>query len=160
MQYPALESQLCPMTRIDIDKIQFHYLDVSFAFRNRTRLKFFLLERLRKEGFAVDAINYIFCTDAYLLEINKDYLKHDTYTDIVTFPLSPKGAPLLSDIYISIERVQENARTFQTSFVKEIHRVIFHGLLHLAGYGDKTKDQVKQMRAKEGEYLQLYFRST
>ena len=148
------------MPRIDIDQIQFHYLDISFTFRNRTRLKFFLLECLQKEGFAVEAINYIFCTDAYLLEINKDYLKHDTYTDIVTFPLSPKDAPLLSDIYISIDRVKENAQTFHTSFVKELHRVIFHGSLHLAGYGDKTKEQAKRMRAKEEEYLQLYFRST
>ncbi|MCW3075025.1 MAG: ybeY [Flaviaesturariibacter sp.] len=160
MQYPALVSQLWTMNRIDIDQIRFHYLEISFAFRNRTRLKIFLLERLQKEGFAVDAINYVFCTDAYLLEINKDYLKHNTYTDIVTFPLSPKGAPLLSDIYISIDRVRENAETFQTSFVKELHRVVFHGALHLSGYVDKTKEQAKIMRIKEEEYLRLYFCST
>ena len=160
MQYPAGLSQLWAMAQIDIQKIHFHYIDVRFSFENRTKLKFFLLERLRKEGFVADAINYIFCTDAYLLEMNQAYLQHDTYTDIITFALSAKGEPLVSDIYISVERVQENAAIFKTTFKQELHRVIFHGLLHLIGYGDKNKAQAGQMRVKENEYLKLYFRST
>ncbi|MDB5195857.1 MAG: ybeY [Flaviaesturariibacter sp.] len=148
------------MAPFNIQQIQFHYLDISFSFRDRTKLKFFLLERLRKEGLKAEAINYIFCTDAYLLELNKDYLQHDTYTDIVTFQLSPVGQPLISDIYISIERVRENASTFRTTFNHEFHRVIFHGVLHLAGYKDKTKEEANIMRSKEEDYLRLYFRST
>ena len=144
----------------NIKSIQFHYSDVSFRFPNRTKLKFFLLEQLRKEGQSLEAINYIFCTDAYLLELNKQFLNHDTYTDIVTFPLSIKGEPLISDIYISIDRVKENALSFSSSFQKELHRVIFHGLLHLCGFKDKTTKQAKIMRLKEEEYLNAYFRST
>jgi rRNA maturation RNase YbeY len=144
----------------NIKSIQFHYSDVTFRFPDRTKLKFFLIERLRKEGQRLKAINYIFCTDAYLLELNRQFLHHDTYTDIVTFPLSSKGEPLISDIYISIDRVKENAFSFSSGFQKELHRVIFHGLLHLCGFKDKTTKQAKIMRLKEDEYLNAYFRST
>jgi probable rRNA maturation factor len=148
------------MAAIDPSRVSFHYLDVSFLFPNRTRLKFFLIEQARKEGFEVDALTYVFCTDAYLLEMNQQYLNHDTLTDIITFPLSAKGQPLLSDIYISVERVRENAASFQAGLQREIHRVIFHGLLHLCGYKDKSKADVKLMREKEELLLDRYFRST
>jgi probable rRNA maturation factor len=137
--------------------IRFHFLSGSFSFSNRNALKSFLLKQLQKEGKKVDAINYIFCNDRYLLEMNQQYLKHNTYTDIITFELSPKGQALLSDIYISIERVQENAVLFQTNFKRELHRVIFHGALHLAGYKDKTAKDEMLMRSKEEEYLKKYF---
>ncbi|HEX2534685.1 MAG TPA: rRNA maturation RNase YbeY [Chitinophagaceae bacterium] len=137
--------------------IRFHYLFPSFTFPNRTKVKGFLYELCRKEGKAVDQLNYIFCDDHYLLEINRQYLQHDTYTDIITFPLSSKNAPLLSDIYISIPRVKENAKQFQTTFQKELHRVLFHGALHLCGYKDKSPADSKRMRAKEEEYLRRYF---
>src|SRR5438270_11915903 len=119
--------------------IQFHYQDTQFPFAHRLALKKFIVTLFRKEGFKVDAINYVFCTDSFLLEMNQQYLNHNTYTDIVTFPLSEAGAPIQSDIYISIDRVKENAKAFAVSFTDELHRVIFHGALHLCGYGDKTR---------------------
>lgn len=88
--------------------------------------------------------------------MNKQYLNHDTLTDIITFELSPKETPLTSDIYISIDRIKENAKDFHTSFTNELHRVIFHGALHLSGYKDKTKEQAQLMRSKEEEYLKKY----
>lgn len=140
-------------------KVRFHFLTEGFSLRNRGRLKKFIVELCREEGQGVEAINYIFCDDQYLLEINKTYLKHDTYTDIVTFQLSGKSEPLLADIYISIERVKDNARNFQVSLRSELHRVIFHGALHLCGYKDKNKAQAAQMRKKEDEWLDKFFRS-
>jgi probable rRNA maturation factor len=137
--------------------IQFHFLTKGFTLKHRTALKSFILELIEGEGKEPDTLNYIFCDDEYLLGINQQYLNHDTYTDIVTFELSEKGEPLVSDIYISVERVKANAQAFGTSFTHELHRVIFHGALHLCGYKDKNKEQAVQMRRKEEEYLQKYF---
>lgn len=117
----------------------------------------FLKRLCMKEGKQVDTINFIFCTDQYLLELNKKHLNHDTLTDIITFEYNPPGQALLSDIYISIERVRENAVVFKTSFSRELHRVIFHGVLHLCGYKDKKPEESKLMRFKEEEYLQKWF---
>ena len=136
--------------------IKFHFLVEPFYFPERNKLKEFILKQLKKEGKAVEAINYIFCDDTYLLQINQQYLKHDTYTDIITFELAPKGQPLVSDIYISVERVKENAVSFATRFPEELRRVIFHGALHLVGFRDKTKEQSQQMRIKENEWLERY----
>ena len=140
----------------DIEKIRFHFLVAPFHFPNRTKLKAFLLNQLRIEKKRAEAINYIFCNDKYLLDINRQYLNHDTYTDIVTFELSAKGKELLADIYISIDRVRENANLFNCPISKELHRVIFHGALHLAGYKDKTKEQAEQMRRMEDKWLTHY----
>jgi probable rRNA maturation factor len=137
--------------------VQFHYLTQGFSLKHRTALKAFILNLLKEEGKEADTLNYIFCDDEYLLGINRQYLNHDTYTDIVTFELSEKGEPLVSDIYISVERVKANAQTFGTNFTHELHRVIFHGALHLSGYKDKNKEQAKLMRSKEEEYLNRYF---
>lgn len=139
------------------DKIRFHFLVPPFYFPNRTKLKGFLLNLFKSEGYTVDFINYIFCSDAFLLNINRQYLKHNTYTDIVTFLLSENMAPIASDIYISVERVKENAKVFQVTFLHELHRVIFHGVLHLCGYSDKNQKQKEKMRLKEDYYLNLYF---
>lgn len=139
-----------------LQKIKFHYLVDPFYFPERNQLKAFLLEQLATEGRSVEAINYIFCTDSYLLEVNKEYLQHDTLTDIITFELSEKDRPLLSDIYISVERVRENANDFHQTFLHELRRVIFHGALHLAGYKDKTKVDTDRMRLKEEEWLEAY----
>lgn len=139
------------------DKIQFHYLSQPFTFRRRRGLKAFLIELFAKEGRTVEAVNYVFCTDEYLLQINQDYLKHDTYTDIITFEFAPKGQAVVSDIYISIERVKENAFELGQSFQLELHRVLLHGALHLCGYKDKNVKQAKQMRQKEDSYLNSYF---
>ncbi|HWJ28858.1 MAG TPA: rRNA maturation RNase YbeY [Flavisolibacter sp.] len=139
-------------------QITFNYLSGTFNFPNRNRLKDFIIKLFKKEGFKTGTINYIFCTDEYLLQINQQYLNHNTYTDIITFPLSEKNEPISSDIFISTDRIKENAKTFNTSFQNELHRVIFHGILHLCGYKDKTKEQSALMRQKEQHYLDLYFK--
>lgn len=136
--------------------IQFHYVIPRFYFPHRNALKRFITKQLRSEGKEVEALNYIFCNDEYLLTINKQYLNHDTLTDIITFELSPEGQPLVADIYISVERVRENAKAFNTSFGNELLRVVFHGALHLAGYKDKKAEQAELMRSKEEEYLQAF----
>lgn len=137
-------------------KIQFHYLERTFYLPSRTALKAFILYLFKKEGLKVEAINYIFCSDQYLLKINKDFLDHNTYTDIITFQYTPPKRPAQSDIYISIDRVRENARLYHTSFLQELYRVIFHGALHLCGYKDKADRDVKLMRSKEDFYLKQY----
>lgn len=145
------------MNKASEDSIKFHFQAGRINLSERRRLKSFLARQLKREGKKIEAINYIFCTDAYLLQMNQHFLHHDTLTDIITFELSPKGQPLLSDIYISTERVKENSKTFGTTLQMELHRVIFHGALHLSGYKDKTKEQSQQMRQKEDEWLSLYF---
>jgi len=139
-----------------IDKVKFHYVDVSFYFPKRNMLKSFILQKLQKEGRKVEALNYVFCTDDYLLAINKQYLQHDTLTDIITFELSPKAQPLIADIYISIERVRENTSVFRTAFRNELLRVVFHGILHLIGYKDKSAIDAQVMRNMEELYLRQY----
>lgn len=138
-------------------KINFHYQDVSFTFSRREPLKAYLMKLFRKERRQVDHINYIFCTDSYLLTLNQQYLDHNTLTDIITFELSAPGDPVVSDIYISVERVKENALIFGTPFYRELHRVIFHGALHLCGYKDKTAQQTQVMRQMEEAALRKYF---
>lgn len=102
-------------------------------------------------------LNYIFCTDASLFEKNVHYLNHDTFTDVITFDLSENAAVLQAEIYISIERIRENAKKFEVPYQEELHRVIFHGLLHLCGFKDKTPDDQKEMRLQEQNCLQQYF---
>lgn len=99
-------------------------------------------------------ITFIFCSDKYLLEINKEYLQHDYYTDVITFDYSENNI-ISGDIFISIDRVKENADTYKVSFENELYRVMLHGVLHLVGYNDKTKEEQKIMRQKEDEYLNL-----
>ncbi|MEN7547707.1 rRNA maturation RNase YbeY [Rapidithrix thailandica] len=102
----------------------------------------------------VDTINYIFCSDKYLLEINQQYLDHDTYTDIITFDNSDVEEQLISDIFISAQRVSENSSLHNTSFDDELHRVIIHGILHLAGFKDKSEKEKERMRNLEDQHLQ------
>lgn len=111
----------------------------------------------KKEGKRVESVNYIFVSDNALLEINKQFLKLDFYTDIITFDLS-ESAEITAEIYISVDRVRDNATLLGVSFKSELHRVIFHGALHLCGYGDKTKAQKAEMREKEDFYLQSYLK--
>jgi len=145
------------MSKANKGQIFFHYLVDPFHFERRTALKVFIRKLLEQEGKRLDTINYIFCSDEYLLNLNKKHLKHDTLTDIITFEFNLAGEPLLSDIYISIERVNENAVLFHSSFKRELHRVIFHGALHLCGFKDKTPEQSQLMRSKEEEYLRRWF---
>ena len=139
-------------------RVQFNFLYNSVSLRNRLALKRFLVRLLKNEGKNPGALNYIFCSDSYLLKINKKYLNHNFLTDIITFPLSGPMQPIVADIYISLDRVRENSKNFKTSIKQELHRVIFHGALHLCGYKDKSKHEAAKMRKKEEEYLALYFK--
>lgn len=139
--------------------IQFNFLE-PITLRDRTRLKRFLLNLFKKEKEKLAELQYIFCSDEYLLAINKQYLGHDFFTDIITFDLSAKDQSINAEIYISVDRVRENAHEFGSSFKMEIHRVIFHGALHLCGYKDKTPKERKKMKEMEEKYLVLYDRST
>ena len=129
----------------------------DFSLSNRTKLKEFIEFIFRKEKKKLNSVNYIFCTDKKLLEINRQFLHHDYYTDIITFELSDNDS-IQAEIYISIDRVRDNAKAVSTSFKSELHRVIFHGALHLCGYKDKKKAEVEIMRKKEDSYLALYFK--
>ena len=110
-----------------------------------------LLNIAKAELRTVAQLEYIFCSDNYLLEVNKQYLDHDYYTDIITFPL--QDSPLEATIMISIERVRENAKIYKATFSNELHRVMVHGLLHLLDYKDSTNEEKKQMRTKENDCL-------
>lgn len=126
---------------------------VKFTFKYRTRLKFLLGNLFKKEGKRNIHVSYVFCSDTYLLKLNQEFLQHDYYTDIITFNLSEGKEELVAEVYISVDRVRENARLFKSSFQSELHRVIFHGALHLCGFKDKTTPQKREMRNKENEYL-------
>jgi probable rRNA maturation factor len=142
-------------------KIQLFYNDVSFSLPNRNRLKLFIPNIFRLEtAKSFGSLNYVFCTDEYLLKVNREFLQHDYYTDIITFDLSDPGGPVVGEIYISIDRVRENAKTNKVKLYQELHRVIFHGVLHLCGYRDKKSSDIRQMRAKENFYLEKYFKNT
>ena len=138
-----------------IPTIQFHLLK-AISLRDRTRLKAFLSTLFQKEKIKLAELQYIFCSDDRLLEINKQFLNHDYYTDIITFNLSGANQPINVEIYISVDRVRENARDFNSSVQMELHRVIIHGALHLCGYKDKTRKDQAEMRKMEDKYLRLY----
>lgn len=135
-----------------LPQITFEVHELDFVVENLTDLNDWLLTIARREERAISQVEYIFCSDEYLLELNKKYLSHDYYTDILTFPL--QESPLEATIFISVERVQENAQLYKTNFRDELHRVIAHGLLHLIGYNDKTQDDEQNMRLKENSCLE------
>lgn len=136
--------------------IYFHYLVEPFYFPARGQLKTFLLTIFKKHSKNIQTINFIFCSDEYLLELNKKHLKHNFYTDIITFELNDRGQPLLADVYISIERVRDNAKQFKVSLQNEILRLLIHGTLHLCGYRDKNCKEIDEMRTQEGLYINKY----
>lgn len=137
--------------------VQFFFNEVQVQLQNRRGLKLFLCSIFHKEGMVLNHLNVIFCSDKFLLQINRDFLSHDYYTDIITFPLSKRSEPLHSELYISVDRVRANAKDLGVSLKKELHRVVFHGCLHLCGYSDKSSQQIKKMREREDYYLRLYF---
>ncbi len=137
--------------------ISFHEL-TKVTLHNRRALKSFIPILFKKEKIAFESLTYIFCSDDYLLKVNNDFLQHDYYTDIITFDLSSSTtAPVIGEIYISVDRVKENAINHNTTFELELHRVIFHGALHLCGYKDKSKKDALLMRDKEEDCLSMYF---
>jgi ssRNA-specific RNase YbeY (16S rRNA maturation enzyme) len=154
--------------------VSFHTADIKFSLRNRIALRGFIAGQVAKaSGYKKINLSFVFCSDEYLLNINRQFLNHDYYTDIITFPLSHSKEVLEAEIYISVERVRENSSRFavrgskkkiqspkskaqmEQDFQQELLRVIFHGVLHLLGYKDKTKSDKIMMTSKENLYLGL-----
>jgi len=134
--------------------ISFQNQSISFKLPEKTKLKQWIKTITEKEKHILGNINYIFCSDEELLEINIRHLNHNTYTDIITFDYTEEKK-ISSDIFISIDRVTENAKKFDVSFENELHRVMIHGILHLCGYKDKTKADAELMRKKENGALKV-----
>ncbi|TDS15694.1 rRNA maturation RNase YbeY [Sphingobacterium paludis] len=127
---------------------------INYTIKEKQNLRRWIANVVKAEGFRrIGELNFILCDDTYLLEINKQYLDHDTYTDIVTFDSSEHEDVIAGDIFISVERTAENAAKFSVSERDELHRVIIHGVLHLCGFLDKSKADKEQMTRKENEYL-------
>jgi probable rRNA maturation factor len=147
--------------------IIFQNADVKFSVKQKIKLRDFIGARIIEAGWSKFEVDYIFCSDEYLLEINRNFLGHVYYTDIITFPLSENDTEMKAEIYISVDRVRENAQKFGKKekstapnqiqlFDNELNRVIFHGILHLLGYKDKTKAQKAKMRNAEAKWLKQY----
>jgi rRNA maturation RNase YbeY len=134
--------------------VSFNNQGISFKLKDKTKLKQWIKTITEKEKHRLGTINYIFCTDDELLEINIRHLNHNTLTDIITFDYT-ENKIINSDIFISVDRVTENARKFKVSFEEELHRVMIHGILHLCGYKDKSKADAELMRKKENWALKL-----
>jgi len=135
--------------------INFFLEDIQYRVRNKTLLREWILATITEENSKLEEINFIFCSDKFLLNLNIEYLNHDTYTDIITFQYNEGIDHLHSDIFISIDRMRENSNIFKQRQLDEFHRIMIHGVLHLLGYEDKTKDKKEEMTAKENYYLSL-----
>ncbi|MEO5789963.1 MAG: rRNA maturation RNase YbeY [Gelidibacter sp.] len=131
--------------------ISFNY-ETDLQLDNEEDLSQWISSTITEEGFSEGEINYIFCDDAYLLDLNIEFLDHDTLTDIISFDYT-LGKLINGDIYISVERVRENAADFEVTFDNELSRVMIHGILHYCGYKDKTEDEEAIMRSKENYYI-------
>ncbi len=139
--------------------IFFNNADKSTSLRSRTELKTFIIKQCLKEGVHIKTLQYVFCSDAFLLDINKRFLNHNFYTDIISFDLSEQKGSLIGDVYISIDRVKENAKTEGNLYTHELLRVIFHGALHFCGYKDKKPADQKTMRSMEDKWLKAYLKT-
>jgi len=134
--------------------IEFHFKS-ELLFSDKVDYSDWVSRIILSEDYVVGNVDYIFCSDEYLLKLNKEYLNHDTFTDIITFDYT-NGKTISGDIFISTDRVKENAATFNVDFQNELLRVMSHGALHLMGYGDKTEDEKGVMRQKEEEKIKLF----
>ncbi|TWO34010.1 rRNA maturation RNase YbeY [Seonamhaeicola sediminis] len=131
--------------------INFNY-ETEFIIEDELRISDWILQTIKQEGFKIEEVNYVFCDDDYLHKLNKEFLNHDTLTDIISFDYSV-GKIIQGDIFISVQRVEDNANDFNVSFSEELNRVIIHGILHYCGYKDKSEKDAKLMRNKENHYL-------
>jgi rRNA maturation RNase YbeY len=136
--------------------IHFFSEEIKFQLPQKLKRKNWLKKIAEAEGFQITELNYIFCSDEYLYQINVDYLSHHTYTDIITFDNSEDEKRIEGDIFISIDRVRENAKKHNVAEECELSRVISHGLFHLMGYKDKSKEQAEIMRSKEEFAIELF----
>lgn len=135
--------------------VYFFSEDVKYTLKNKTVIRNWIRDTIIAEGYVLEELNFILCSDEYLLVINKQYLDHDTYTDVITFDNSEELKTIVGDIFISIERIQENAKQFKSTVQQELCRVMVHGTLHLLGYKDKGKAAKTLMTQKEDQYLAL-----
>ncbi len=136
-------------------KINFFNEDLSYTVKQKGELRKWILGTIRQEGYSCGDLTFILCSDAYLLDMNIKYLNHNTLTDVITFDNSETEGLIEGDIFISIERVAENAKLFNVSTENELHRVFIHGVLHLLGYEDKGEENKARMTLKEDQYLAL-----
>ena len=136
-----------------MNRISFIFHETSFALRHRLILREQITKLFKTHHIEEYELTFIFCTDDYLLGINRQHLKHDYYTDIITFDLSTDDQVRQAEIYISVDRVKDNSRALKNTFPEEMYRVIFHGVLHLCGYKDKSPSDIKKMRAAEEKVL-------
>ncbi|MEO6548246.1 MAG: rRNA maturation RNase YbeY [Ferruginibacter sp.] len=137
--------------------VHFFFNNVAIRLEQRKRLKAFISELFGKERKEFLSLNYVFCSDKYLLNINEEFLGHKDYTDIITFSLAATSKPIQGEIYISVDRIKANAASLGIKIQTELHRVMFHGALHLCGYRDKTPQEKGIMTQLEDRYLKLYF---
>jgi probable rRNA maturation factor len=135
--------------------INFFLEDIKYTLKNKTLIRNWINDTIVAEGYQLEELTFILCSDEYLLAINQQYLNHDTYTDVITFDNSETLKMIQGDIFISIERIQENARQFKGTVLHELCRVMIHGTLHLLGYKDKGKAAKTLMTQKEDQYLAL-----
>ena len=143
----------------NVNKVRFHSVNKVPWLKRRTALKTFIVSLIKAEGQKLGLLDVVFCTDRFLLRINQQFLRHDTYTDIITFDLTPpNNNRIISEIYISVDRVLDNSSRYATSKTEELLRVLFHGVLHLCGYGDKSARDKRLMREKEEFYLKKFHR--
>lgn len=133
--------------------IHFFLQDISFTLKQKDLLRTWIKNTIIEEGFKLKELNFIFCSDNYLLAMNQNYLKHNTLTDIITFDNSEDKRVIIGDIFIGLERIRENAQSFKVTTENELHRVMIHGTLHLLGYADKGKEAKALMTDKEDLYL-------
>ena len=137
-------------------QIKFFFESSTLKIEDKKKLKQFIAAIFEQERVLLSSLTYIFCSDEYLLSINRQFLQHDDYTDVITFTLSEPEEPIQGEIYISADRIKENAAKFGTEVNMELYRVIFHGALHLCGYKDKSPKDKKNMTKAEDKYLKLY----
>ena len=139
-----------------MDNIEFHFEDIVVLDFNPEFFRLWITEVVKFHQKEIGELNYIFCSDEYILDINKQHLNHDYYTDIITFDNSDEENDIEGDIFISVERVKDNAKELSIPFSKELKRVMAHGVLHLCGYGDKLKEEIELMRKKENEAISAF----
>lgn len=136
-------------------KIYFFLEEVSYTLKHKRNIRSWIIQTAENEEYKIGTLNYIFTNDEILVQLNKEYLRHFTLTDIITFDLSESSGIISGDIYISVDRARENAKEYKGTLTSEIRRLMIHGVLHLMGYKDKTSAEREQMRVKEEYYLSL-----
>ncbi len=134
-------------------KVNFFTEDIAYTLKGKKAIKKWIGDAILLEGYLLNELNFILCSDDYLLQVNQDFLKHDYYTDVITFDNSETPNSILGDIFISLDRVKENAKLNGVGIIDELCRIMIHGTLHLLGYNDKTKKTKIEMTKKEDFYL-------